>query len=244
MEDESDPSGDQPSEPEDAQQSPLTPSVESSFFAASSPASDVDRSGGPSPRLIVGIVAAVVVVAAVIVGIVIFGSSVADAFISGSGTATITWTPAAGNTNSNTGSIDNVPQPFSGTVGGETVTGTAKTTLMLGSGGSPFASSAPGSLVSAFRWSGEFGGKPFDLGLFFKVPAKASPFFQPTQLIVKGTYNGEPVNAVVTGPDSGQSTGPAEFHGTIGSWKVSGSVNAPTGNSNQEKSVVSYNLSK
>jgi len=188
--------------------------------------------------LIVGIVAAVVVVAAVIVGFVVFGSSVADAFISGNGTATITWTPASPD------SVNPVPQPFSGTVGGETVTGIAKTTLMLGNGGSPFPSSAPGSLVSAFRWSGDFGGKPFNLGLFFKVPARASPFFQPTQLVAKGTYNGEPVNAVVTGPDSGQATGPADFHGTIGGWKVSGSVNAPTGNSNGRKVVVSYNLSK
>jgi hypothetical protein len=84
----------------------------------------------------IGLIGAVVVIAIVIVGIIVFNEASA-ALSAGSGTVTITWTPAPNNGDT----TGNQPQSFSGNIGGHSVSGVA--TFTLPSTSNPLKGSTP-----------------------------------------------------------------------------------------------------
>ena len=87
-------------------------------------------------------------------------SSTPNTISTGTGTATITWEPVAGNS---TG-YGNPPQPFRGTIDGLLLSGVATT---------PKPNSA--TTIEFFRWKGTFAGEPFDVGLFATYHACHQP---------------------------------------------------------------------
>lgn len=99
--------------------------------------------------LIIGPVAAVVVVAVVIVGIFAFNEASA-ALSAGSGTATITWTPAVNNGDT----TGNPPQSFTGNIGGHSLSGVATFTLPTSTTSPLVGTKVASSDVQIFRYQG------------------------------------------------------------------------------------------
>jgi hypothetical protein len=196
----------------------------------------------PGPRsnhrsLIIAIVGAVVVVAVVIVGIFVFDEASA-AISAGSGTATISWVPAPGSGDTS----GNPPQSFTGTVGSNSLSGVA-TTVLPTSGANPFGSTTGGSkYIQIFRYTGSFAGKPFNIGISFKAPLSVSTS-SATSLIVNGTYDGQAVHAVVGAPSNpNQASPPVPFSGTIGKWRVSGTIHCCSGTPQKQTATASYTV--
>jgi hypothetical protein len=191
--------------------------------------------------LIFGVVAAVILVGVVIAGLLVW-SEAAAVISAGNGTATITWNPATGGSTS----LGNPPQPFTGSINGNAVSGLATTSLSTNSPNPLLNPSAAPSEVQMFRYRGKFAGKPFDLGMYVKVPIKVSTAL--LSFVVKGTYNGQAVYAVVTPPPStspnGSGSSQADFHGTIGQWRVSGAISSPTGTSQRQTATTTFTVSK
>jgi hypothetical protein len=201
-----------------------------SIAATETPALD-DPQRRHSRTLIFGVLGALVVIALVIGGVVIFNKANA-ALSAGSGTATITWTSTSGGA-----SNSNPAQSFTGTIGGHPVSGvatfTTPTTInptsrtQLLTPGYPF-----------FHYKGSFSGKTYNLGVGISTAAEG--------FVITGTYDGKKVNAIVSAPanTSGNSeTTSASFHGTIGEWKVTGTIQGPTGSGRTKTVTATYTVS-
>jgi len=195
------------------------------------------RSNIRQRSMIIGLVCAVVVIAAVLAGIAIFNKASA-ALSAGSGTATITWTPAPDNGNA----AGNPPQSFRGTIGGHTVSGVAN-----------FASpdrfnplGGPSGIENAqiLHYRGTFAGKPFVLGLSIGAQPGVAINSQQGDFVIKGTYDGQRVNAILGPPvNPNQSSPPIPFHGTIGKWTVVGTIHLPAGTSQKQIASATYSIS-
>jgi hypothetical protein len=181
----------------------------------------------PSHRsLIMGIVGAAVVVVLVVLGVFVF-FKVSAAISAGSGTATLTWTPTLASGN-------NPPQPFTGTIGGHSVSGVS--TFVL-----PTNPTGPDALRNAqvFHYKGSFDGKSFDLG--GQIGGQS---INTVILLITGTYDGQAVHAVLSPPSNPSlSNPPIPFHGTIGKWKVKGIIRGPTGSGQKQTATATYTVS-
>ncbi len=194
--------------------------------------------------IIAGVVAVVVVVGAVTAIVLVHDSA---AIHDGPGTATFTWTPVIQDTSSQSG--NQPPQPFIAEINGHSVTGTASAILSQSSIASLFGGSRTSKPVPAFRYTGQFAGKPFSLVLSFRVEGQ-NPLTIATASSAKfrftavGTYGTMPVTAVVTVPPNGPTNGhPAHLTGSIGHWKVSADIPTATGSSSKQSATVHYVVS-
>ncbi len=196
-----------------------------------------------SHRLVIGLAIAVVMVG-VGVGVGVAVSQQSKPTIpAGSGTATIIWKPVPGSkvppaiafpSNQFTGTLTPRPQPFSGTIAGLSVRGIATKTpssLNTGTFGKPMQR-------QLFQWKGAFDGSAFNLGLFIELTLAGEPnvFFR-----VTGRWGTEDVSVIAPYQDPGS---PIAFHGTVGSRKVSGSVDRPKGNQERQVVVATFTVSK
>jgi hypothetical protein len=186
-------------------------------------------SNGSRRSLVIGIVGAAVVVVLVVLGVFVF-FKVSAAISAGSGTATLTWTPALGSGDSDTGP----PQPFTGTIGGHSMSGVS--TFVL-----PANPTGPDALRNAqvFHYKGSFDGKSFDLG--GQIGGQS---INSVVLLITGTYDGQAVHAVLSPPSNPNLTNPPiPFHGTIGKWKVKGIIRGPTGSGQKQTATATYTVS-
>jgi hypothetical protein len=171
--------------------------------------------------VIIGIVVVVLVAAVVIPGLFVFDAATA-AIASGNGTATITWTPASDNGDT----LGNPAQTFSGSINGNALSGLATFTIPTESGNPALGSTPTSKELPYFHYKGSYAGKPFVLVVDVNL--------QNESFVANGRYDGQAVYAVI-GPAGGSGLGnsPIPFHGTIGSWQVTGTVNFPTGSGRQ-----------
>jgi hypothetical protein len=167
------------------------------------------------------------VLALAIVPVTLSGcSSTPNTISTGTGTATITWEPVSG---SSTG-FGNPPQPFTGTIDGLRLSGVATT---------PKANSA--TTIEFFRWKGTFAGKPFDVGLFatyHPATSLSNPAARFPSIKITGKWGSQAVNGHIVTPSAAQlknGKGPLRFDGTVGEYKVSGSIPQPTGTGDRTK---------
>lgn len=119
---------------------------------------------------------------------------------SGSGTATITWQGGARGLGT--------PTPFSGTVGGQSVSGDAVAPQ-------PTSSTAP---IVISKWTGTYEGKPFDLA--FTIGLSSLSGGSPT-LTISGSYGTSKVRGSAT---SVGNSSEVSFSGTVGSHHVQGTI--------------------
>lgn len=193
-------------------------------------------SDGPSVRtsrrLVIGVVVAVVIIAAGI-GLAFALSSTPTTLSTGTGTATITWTPVP------TGSdgASERPQPFDGTIQGIIGSGVATTPLIAGGAKSNSPTGAIPTKLELAKWKGTFGGKAFAVTVSAQY-APGTSFINPSApfptITIVGRWGTDPVNARVDTPTAAElksATSPLDFHGTVGSFKVVGTVHPPTGRS-------------
>jgi hypothetical protein len=167
------------------------------------------------------------VLALAIVPVTLSGCSSSPNTIStGSGTATITWEPVSGNS---TG-YGNPPQPFTGTIDGLLLSGVTTT---------PKPNSA--TTIEFFRWKGTFAGEPFDVGLFatyHPATSLSNPAARFPSIKITGKWGSRAVNGHIVTPSAAQlksGKGPYRFDGTVGEYKVSGSIPQPTGTGDRRK---------
>jgi hypothetical protein len=203
---------------------------------------DVDgRSATNRPTRRMVIVGAIVVVAAlVVVALVLLISNVSNALSTGTGTATITWTPAKGTQPI----IGNVPQPFGGSIKGTPVSGINKTTVNFKDYGSAFTSSKSTVVFQVFRLTGSLDGTAFNLGLDYRIHPKA---LANSQILVKGTYGSLAVTGTIAPPSAAQSlegSPPLHFRGTVGDFKVSGIIYSPKGDANRQTARATFTVTK
>jgi hypothetical protein len=195
----------------------------------------------PSRRAVIG--GGIVVAGAAAAAIALAVSKSSNGIGEGSGTGTITWVPTPAE------SATVLPQPFTGTIGGLPLKGTATISPDAGIFGSP---SSPSTTIPKeipfFIWKGSLGDTPFHLvlsitGLSFSILAKpsgGSPAFR-----ISGTYGSENVNGDVPVPGSAvpnNTPAPIAFQGAIGAKKVTGLVHGPTGGSTLQTATVSYTM--
>jgi len=229
------------SEPSDVSTGPVRPNGSPPDLDHPLGSGDVVSPKSRRRSLIFGVVAAVILVGVVIAGLIVW-SEAAAVISAGNGTATITWQPAAGGGSS----PGNPPQPFMGSINGHAVSGLATTPFSANGLNPLFSPSAAPSEFQVFRYRGQFAGKPFDLGMYVKAPIEASTAF--SGFVVKGSYNGEEVHAVVAVPPSASLNSggsiQANFHGTIGQWKVSGTISGPTGTPQKQTATATFTVSK
>jgi hypothetical protein len=195
-----------------------------------------------SRRQVIGAGVAVVVVGGVAAGVALSRSSGPTTISTGTGTATITWTPATGPTPV----VGNLPQPFSGTVDGLQAKGVATTTFSAADADSLSGSKSRGFQV--FEWKGTMGGKPFDLGVFIQ-PVKTGPSggylaLGAGEFKVVGKYGSDAVSAVVVGPIAIGNPTTARFRGTVGHMQVSGAISGPNGNSQKQVAKATLTVTK
>ena len=182
--------------------------------------------------VVAGVVAVVVVVA------LVAGKSVVAAIETGSGTATVTWTPA----HPSGASTSFTPQSFSGSINGNSLTGVATSPVASSSASSdPFS---PGSTAKAelFRYRGTYDGKPYTIGIFLQGPLTGSN--PSVQFTVSGTYGDQPVHGVVGPAPANSTSATVPFHGTIGGWKVTGTLGGPTGTAQQQTATAHFTVSR
>jgi hypothetical protein len=228
------------------------PTVPAEALGTSTPVGPEREPGGQSTskptsrRLVIG-GAIVVVVAAVVAGLVLFISSVSNAITTGTGTATITWTPATGTSPT----FGNLPQPFDGTIKGIRVSGINRTTISANDSALLFnPSGKTPTEVQVFRLNGTFGGKAFALGVYYQIrfnPSSALQQVPSYRITVKGTYGTSVVNGSITPPstaDLRKGSVQVDFHGTIGDFKVSGIIYPNTGDRNKQTARATFTVSK
>lgn len=209
--------------------------------AASHPLDEVTTTH--ARRWVIGAVAAVVAIVGVVVAILL--SSTSAGISTGSGTATITWTPVAG---ANPDTVGNPPQPFTGTIDGITLAGIATTPLTT-SNGKALTGSAQLS-ENIFRWKGTFGGKPFNVGVYLHYqPATAAtnPAGAFSSLTVSGKWGNERVIGRVVTPSAAElkrGNAPLHFTGTVGDLNVSGMVLPPVGGQSNPSSTATFTVSR
>jgi hypothetical protein len=219
---------------------PVAPdSTAPSQLPGAGPAPTAKRSRSARTWIIVAIVAVVVVVGAIGAVVIVADSA---AIHDGPGTATFTWTPIHQSISSGSSTLP--PQPFTASINGHSVTGTA--TTILPNSADALSGSPSSQPVPAFRYTGQFAGQPFSLVLSFHFAGIAALTTSPTnfRITVVGTYGHMPVAAVITAPTNGpSSTGPAHLTGNIGHWKVTADIPAPTGTPTSQSATVRYVVS-
>jgi hypothetical protein len=205
-------------------QAPALPIVEPFSLQAKPPVAAKKR----SRRVLIGAGIAALAVIAVIATLVILQNNGIGTLKPGSGSATITW-------NQTGGGVTPPPQPFSGTIEGLTLTGTAIPAKK------PIPQVNPTTHTFVFpshipmaTWSGTLGGTAFHLEVsmsFGPPPGTAvNPHnyaFKGYSITANGTYGSQPVNAVVT---INRNSLVEAFTGTIGNLKVSGTISQPKEN--------------
>jgi hypothetical protein len=182
--------------------------------------------------LIIGLVGAVIAVGIVIAGLIVW-SEASTVISDGSGTAAISWMSPTGGY----GSQGNPPLSFSGTINGHSLNGIA-TNPLTSNGTNPFlAAGGTGKAVKVFRYKGTFAGKQFDLGVFINATHTSLGPYVP--FMIRGTYDGQAVTADVTAPINSIGTPPPfHFNGTIGKWKVTGTIRSVPGTSRKQMATA------
>ena len=201
---------------------------------------------GPGRRtLVVGLVAAgILVIGAIVLVLVLATSGPPDPLSAGSGSATITWTSGSGSVYTYPpANTYPPPQPFGGTIDGVPVSGVA-TMDISAIRGSLFAPSSPPASIHIFEYTGTFDGEHFRLGLSFLLPGAVSPHQRlGTQLArVQGTFGHRPVNVELVAPVSAPAS--VSFHGTIGDVKVSGTFSRPSRKGANNTATASFTVTK
>lgn len=197
-----------------------------------------------SRRLVIGALLALVIVAAAI-GLAFALSGTPTTIDTGTGSATITWTPVSANADT----VSTSPQPFQGTIEGIMASGEATTPLADGSAPSTTPSGAFPTKLEAAHWKGTFGGRPFSVGIFVQYSSNdsitnPSPTF-PT-VTIAGRWGSKTIKGVVDTPTAAEvktGNGPLRFTGTVGDFKVSGTVQPPTGRTRRQ-SLASFTVSR
>lgn len=186
--------------------------------------------------------------------VVALGIGVATAFVlmtasggiqSGAGRATFNWTLLHPNTTSpsTTGPI----AAFTGDIEGHRVTGTS--TLVIPPGASSAPVRPPTGAIPVFRYRGSFAGSSFDVTVSFDLPPpmnSSDPGLSGTTSIsVAGTYGNDPVRATVTSAtwSGGTVRRFVHFTGTIGKWKVTGTIAPTTGTAMHQRAVAQFLVS-
>jgi len=207
---------------------------------------DTGRTGRTRTWIVVVLVAVAVAIGAVTAVLLIADSA---AIHDGPGTATFTWTPIRSDLSNSTGNPP--PQMFSADIEGHSVTGTSTLVIPTGGGalGGVLSGKPPTGPVPLFRYQGEFAGTPFDLTVLYSFPSSLSlsdpASFNAVQMTVTGTYGTSPVHATVTdatptGPTSSRNV---HFSGTIGHWKVAGTIFPTTGTSTRQAATANFVVS-
>jgi hypothetical protein len=158
----------------------------------------------------------------------------------GRGSATVTW-------KSDTGT-GNPSQPFTGTIDGITLSGTALSTITSPSLGSGAANDLVlPARIHAFQWKGTFDGKKFNLGVYLvqsKSGASASPSLLGLTFEIQGSYGADPVKFAIHPPTSlsANNSTPVAFSGTIGALKVVGAVKLPSGSGTRHRGTATFTV--
>jgi hypothetical protein len=185
----------------------------------------------------------------VLVGsVAVAGCSTSNPLASGRGTAVISWKGTGGPAIivwDGTGRFSApTRQSFSGSIEGLPVSGVA-TTVLDASDAQSLVHPSPGTLLHVFQWRGTFDGKPFSLGVYAGTGSLAvlgSP--GNVGFTVRGTYGSMNVLAAVSAPNSSSTVSSvASFSGSIGPYRVSGEVSAPTGTGTHHTSTAAFAVS-
>ncbi len=200
--------------------------------------------GRTSRRLVVGAVVTLVIVA-VGIGLAVTLSGAPTTVSTGSGSATISWTPVP----SNSDTVSTAPQPFRATIEGIMASGVATIPLADGSAPSTTPAGVFPTKLEAAQWKGTFGGKPFSIGIYVQYSSNESittpsPAF-PT-ITITGRWGSETVKGIVDAPTAAEvksGNGPLRFRGTVGQLKISGTVQPPTGRMSRQ-SQASFTVSR
>jgi hypothetical protein len=224
-------------QPAPGAEEPIAPEGSTAFTNNDQTPSETGPPKRSSRRSVVGVVVALLIVAAAI-GLAFGLSGTPTTISTGTGSATITWTPVSTNSNTLTGP----PQPFQGTIEGIMASGVA--TMPLTASGTPISPSGglPTKLEVA-QWKGTFGGQHFNVSIFadyssYKGVTNSTPAF-PTVTII-GRWGTDPVKGKVEPPTAAEvknDNGPLRFTGTVGRFKVSGTVQPATGRKVKQSQV-------
>ncbi len=209
-----------------------------------SPAGEpVGRSQGTRGRTRTWIVVVLIVVALGIgAATVLLLVSPSAGIHSGAGSATFNWTllrPSASNP-TGTGTL----AAFTGDIEGHMVTGTSA--LISPAASSPTAPEPGAGAVPVFRYRGSFAGSSFDVTVSYNVPpwmnTSAAPSAGPITMSVAGTYGTEVVRATVTSTtwSGGSVRRLVHFTGTIGKWKVAGTISPTTGTATHQSATAHF----
>jgi hypothetical protein len=182
--------------------------------------------------VVVLVAVALVIGAATVVVLVTDRTGIHD----GPGTATFTWTPVHQGVDAT--AVTAPPQPFTGDVDGVGLSGTA-TMVFDPTAFAGAAEKLPTGPVPAFRYRGTLAGTAFDLTLDYHFPgvpfptdpASAQAAVVALRITVTGSYGRSAVHATVSVPSAGGPTAahPATFSGTVGHWRVRGTIPEATG---------------
>ncbi len=184
----------------------------------------------------------VLVAVALAIGAVTVSLLVADhaGIHDGPGTATFTWASAPQAFPTTSGGAP--AQSFRGEIEGHSVSGTS--TLVIPTGNVPSTGTSPTGPAPAFFYRGTFAGSEFDLTVSYVLPPSLEPSspgaaqaaIDAIHITVAGTYGSSPVHATVTSvsPSGPTSVQPAHFVGTIGHWKVVGTISPTTGGASRQ----------
>ncbi len=190
---------------------------------------------------------AVVAVVAVFAVLAIVKNNGIGSVPTGPGTATITWHSAGGGVNS-------LPQPFSGTVAGLSLSGTAtgaNPSNVTNTTATPGAPVTFPSHLHVATWTGTLGGTQFDLDVSLSIgrgasaPAATTPGSAPgitATFLVTGSFGTQPVH--VTATIDPQHPDELAFSGTVGNLNVTGTVNELQEKGTTGTATASFNVTK
>lgn len=198
-------------------------------------------------RVLIAAVSTVILLVAVGVGVGVYMATQASAIGLGNGTATITWAMVNPGYGSSSGSSSNPPQPFRGTIDSAAVSGIS--TFVIPS------NYEVGRPLTFERWTGSFDGQHFNLTVTASASAlaiptgsgTATPSSEPKNnaaFLINGMWGGDEVHAVVTSPATISPRGPLPFHGTVGKWRVTGTVTGPNNSGNTAKATARFTVSQ
>ncbi|MGA3149397.1 MAG: hypothetical protein ABSF33_18280 [Acidimicrobiales bacterium] len=97
--------------------------------------------------------------------------------------------------------------------------------------------------IEVFKYVGKLAGLAYSIGLYLKAPISLSS----GSFEAKGTFDGLAVNAIVVPTTTGSSKAGSiqgTFHGSIGQWKVSGTISGPTGNTDRKTARATYTVTR
>jgi hypothetical protein len=151
-----------------------------------------------------------------------------------SGTFTLAWTSYSSLTK---------PLPFTGTVAGLPVTGSAENPASFVKPLLPYGTSHLPKVLQVARWTGRLESTPFALSVSVTGLGSQSTGFNLSQISYRatGTYGSDRVNATLTPPTTnGSST--VHFVGTIGRRRVAGTVTIPQARENKGTATGTFTL--